>query len=201
MKRFHIAVLSLLLSATWQGVAWGQEPLLMNVLSFDGESTYIELPQNLFDTLDEGTIEVWVKWEKFQNWSRVIDFGHESNAFVLQNEKKKNTINFAIWDERGKRHRIQTKKRVRKGVWHHLAMVFGRSGMAFYVDGEVVGSDPYEGGPSAAAGGHNYVGKSNWPKDKLFKGQMAELRVWDLVCRSMTWCVERAGDCVGTSQV
>ena len=152
MTRFHDWSLGFLLLFCLSPAA-AQEPLLMNVLSFDGKSGYVELPANLFDRLEEGTIELWVKWQSFQNWSRVIDFGHEENAFVVQNEKKGNTVNFAIWDEGGRRHRVQAKKRVRKGVWHHLAMVFGRSGMAFYIDGDLVGTDAYEGGPNVAAGG------------------------------------------------
>jgi len=158
---------------------WAADPLYMDVLTFDGRSGYVELPRNLFDNLSEGTIEVWVRWEKFNKWSRVFDFGREDNAVVIQNEKTHNTITFAIWDERGKRHRVQAKKIVRQGVWHHLAAVFGRSGMAFYIDGELIGTDGYEGGLQVVAGGRNYVGKSNWPKDKLFLGQMAELRVWN----------------------
>ena len=64
------------------------QPLLtMQVMSFDGKKGYVELPQNLFDNLTEGTIETWVKWEKFNKWSRVFDFGHENRAFVVQTEK------------------------------------------------------------------------------------------------------------------
>ena len=54
--------LSVLFVVVWPKPTTGEEPLLMNVLSFDGNSGYVELPQNLFDRLNEGTIEVWVKW-------------------------------------------------------------------------------------------------------------------------------------------
>ena len=84
MTRFHDWSLGFLLLFCLSPAA-AQEPLLMNVLSFDGKSGYVELPANLFDRLEEGTIELWVKWQSFQNWSRVIDFGHEENVFVVQN--------------------------------------------------------------------------------------------------------------------
>ncbi|MSS70011.1 MAG: LamG domain-containing protein [Candidatus Latescibacteria bacterium] len=51
--------------------------------------------------------------------------------------------------------------------------------MEFYVDGRLVDSDRYEGGLDQAAGGQNYVGRSNWPGDALFQGYVAEFRVWD----------------------
>ena len=160
------------------GPAQSQEPLVMNVMTFDGKSGYVELPQNLFDNLSEGTIETWVKWEKFNKWSRVFDFGRENNALVLQTEKDKNSVNYRIWEAKRRDHKIQAKKKLRQGVWHHVAAVFGRSGMAFYLDGGLVGTNGFEGGLNTAAGGNNYIGKSNWPKDKLFRGQMAEFRVW-----------------------
>lgn len=161
------------------GVLDAQEPLVMNVLSFDGKGGHVELPQNLFDNLTEGTIETWVKFERFNKWSRVYDFGRKGNAAVVQVEKDNNTANFAIWDERGRRHRIQAKKKLRKGAWHHVATVFGRSGMAFYLDGNLIGTDGFEGGLDRVAGGNNYIGKSNWNGDKPFHGQMAEFRVWN----------------------
>lgn len=156
-----------------------EEPLMMDVMTFDGKSGYVELPQNLFDDLVEGTVETWVKWDKFNKWSRVFEFGEENRAFSMQTEKDKNTVNFRIWEKKRKDHKIQAKKKLVKGKWHHVAAVFGRSGMAFYLDGELVGTHAFEGGLDVAAGGNNYIGKSNWPKDKLFRGQMAEFRVWD----------------------
>jgi len=157
----------------------GQEPLAMNVMSFDGKNGYVELPQNLFDNLSEGTIETWAKWEKFAKWSRVFDFGHENNAFVVQTEKDKNSVNYRIWEGKRRDHKIQANKKLKKGAWHHIAAVFGRSGMALYLDGQLIGTKGFEGGLDTAPGGNNYIGKSNWPKDKLFRGQMAEFRVWN----------------------
>jgi tetratricopeptide (TPR) repeat protein len=156
-----------------------QEPLMMNVITFDGKSGYVELPQNLFDNLSEGTVETWVKWEKFNKWSRVLDFGIENRSFVIQTNNKDKAVNFRIWEGKRNDHGIKSKKILKQGAWHHLAAVFGRSGMAFYIDGVLVGTQGFEGGLDIGAGGNNYLGKSNWPKDKMFQGQMAELRVWN----------------------
>ena len=177
MKIGNLVLLILIWS--YAAATWAQQPLKMNVMTFDGKSGYVELPQNLFDNLTEGTVETWVKWEKFEKWSRVFDFGRENQAVVVQTEKNMNSVNFRIWERKRKDHKIQAKKKLRQGVWHHIAAVFGRSGMAFYLDGELIGTDEFEGGLDAGAGGNNYIGKSNWPKDKLFRGEMAEFRVWN----------------------
>lgn len=161
------------------GALCAQEPLVMNVMTFDGKSGYVELPQNLFDNLSEGTVETWVKWEKFHRWSRVLDFGLENRSLVIQTNNKDKAVNFRIWEEKRNDHRVRSKKVLKQGAWHHVAGVFGRSGMAFYLDGTLVGTNGFEGGLDIGAGGNNYLGKSNWPKDKMFQGEMAEFRVWD----------------------
>ena len=152
---------------------------MMNVIALDGKSGYVELPHNLFDNLTEGTVETWVKWEKFNQWSRVLDFGLENRSLVIQTNNKDKAVNFRIWEGKRDDHGVHSKKVLKQGAWHHVAGVFGRSGMAFYLDGALVGTNGFEGGMDVGAGGNNYIGKSNWPKDKMFQGQMTELRVWD----------------------
>ena len=78
-----------------QSVRWAAQGLTQQVLYFDGKNTYLELPVGMVDTLAEGTVEAWVKWEKFNKWARVFDFGQESNAAVIQTEKTSSTLNFA----------------------------------------------------------------------------------------------------------
>jgi tetratricopeptide (TPR) repeat protein len=151
----------------------------MHVIHFDGRSGYIQLPSNIFDQENNATIEAWVKWEEFNKWSRVFDFGREGNAVVVQNEKTSSKINFRIWDRGGKQKGTQANKAVNKNTWHHLAVVCGYQGMKIYVDGRLYDEDDYSGGLSQASGGNNLIGKSNWPKDKMFEGFMAEFRVWN----------------------
>ena len=97
IRAFVIATSWLLLNVS---CAISQE---MPVLFLDGKS-HVELPRNLFDRTTKATIEVWVKWNRFNKWSRVFDFGREGNAVVLQIEKTSNTLNYRIWDRSGKRH-------------------------------------------------------------------------------------------------
>ena len=59
-----------------------------------------------------------------------------------------------------------------------LAAVSGYSGMKFYVNGSLVGDKSYYGSLSKSAGGNNFIGKSNWPKDKMLDGSISEFRVW-----------------------
>ena len=151
----------------------------MNVLYLDGTGAYVQLPPNIFDRLTNVTVEAWVKWERFNNWAHVFDFGREKNAILIQNEETSSTLHFTIYDRKEKGRRVKAEKVITAGTWYHIAAVCGYGGMALYVNGQFVDSDKYDGGLDEVAGGKNYVGRSNWPKDDLFQGYIAEFRVWD----------------------
>ena len=151
----------------------------MQAIRFDGRGAYVQLPSGIFDQEENATIEAYVKWERFNEWSRVFDFGREGNAIVVQNNKKSSQINFRIWDNKGKQHGVSAKNAVLANTWHHIAVVCGTGGMKIYVDGTFYDDDDYRGGLNQAYGGSYYLGKSNWPKDQPFAGMMAEFRVWN----------------------
>ena len=151
----------------------------MQAIRFDGFGSYVELPAGIFGEEANATIEAWVKWAYFNEWSRVFDFGVEGNAVVVQNNKKSSQINFRIWDNKGKQHGVSAKNAVLGNTWHHLAVVCGTGGMRIYVDGTFYDDDDFRGGLNQAYGGYYYLGKSNWPKDQPFAGMIAEFRVWN----------------------
>ena len=151
----------------------------MQAIRFDGMGSYVELPSGIFGEEENATIEAWVKWEQFNEWSRVFDFGREGNAVVVQNNKKSSQINFRIWDNKGKQHGVQAKNAVLGNTWHHIAVVCGTGGMRIYVDGTFYDDADYRGGLNQAYGGYYYLGKSNWPKDQPFAGMISEFRVWN----------------------
>src|SRR5690242_8908246 len=40
------------------------------VLELDGHGSYVQLPPRCFTNLNQATIEGWMKWKSFRNWSR-----------------------------------------------------------------------------------------------------------------------------------
>jgi hypothetical protein len=169
-------VVSLDLQAT---PSLAQGGLSMDVVYLDGRGAHVVLPPSIFDRTREATVEAWVRWERFNKWARVFDFGREGNAVVLQSEKSSTDINFAIYDRDGKRYRIRKKKAVKERVWYHVAATCGPQGMKLYVNGQLAGSDRFTGGLDEGAGGQNFVGRSNWEDDEYLQGHVAEFRVWD----------------------
>lgn len=175
---FHrIMVVASILSVSLWPVRASSE--VMEVLYLDGTRAFVQLPSRITTGKVGATVEAWVKWERFQKWARVFDFGKKGNAVVLQSEKATSTLNFSIYDRKSTLHRVQKLTAVDKGKWYHVAVVSGRGGMKFYLNGELVGQDAYTGSLSEAAGGKNYIGKSNWPGDAFLHGQICEFRIWD----------------------
>ncbi|MSS70010.1 MAG: LamG domain-containing protein [Candidatus Latescibacteria bacterium] len=125
--RRTLVFLAVLMGLAGGGALQAQEAgeLSMNVLYLDGKSGYVALPSGMFDGLREATVEAWVKWEQFNDWARVFDFGREKNAVLVLNEKRSSTVQFAIYDRKGKDHRTRAEKLIAPGVWTHLAAVCG----------------------------------------------------------------------------
>ena len=45
------------------------------VLSLDGKAAYVQLPAHIFDTVQEATVEAWVKWDDWAPFSQWFAFG------------------------------------------------------------------------------------------------------------------------------
>jgi hypothetical protein len=161
-------------------LAWGQDATPSIVFPKGGEA-YGLMPSEIFQGMHEGTIECWVKWDEFENWSRVFDCGRRGQAILVQIEKSSPQINFSAYDASGVRYRIRTKKDVKQGIWYHIAAVTGPGGMRFYLNGTLVGWDKYAGSVGSLTrltDAAYYIARSNWPDDGLFVGSIADLRVW-----------------------
>src|SRR6516225_7662994 len=56
------------------GAVSAQAPFTNRVLELDGG--YVEMPSDIFNDLDEATVEAWVRWDDFQGtFKRVFTYG------------------------------------------------------------------------------------------------------------------------------
>ena len=69
------------------------KPLALNsqvstrkVLDLDGTGSYVELPPNILNDLDEATVEAWVKWRTFPGTdsSRFFSYGENQHDAGIQ---------------------------------------------------------------------------------------------------------------------
>ena len=158
-----------------------------HVLDLDGDGDFVELPADAFDGLTEATVEGWVKWGEFRQFSRFFDFGKPWGATLIAN-RDGNTLQFSFgrppFDGPDSELRLVAPDLLKLGEWCHIAAVTGAEGVKVYFNGRVVLSHSHTGSfssllPAGREGRHNYLGRSNWGGDNQdFLGQMDEVRVW-----------------------
>jgi hypothetical protein len=151
-----------------------------SVLQFDGTSNYIQLPAMNFDYSQGFTVESWVYYEEFNKFSRIIDFGNGQGQdnIVFANEDTTNNLFFLVLPEDSPR--IKASNALEEKKWMYLVATVDGSGNAkIYKNGQLIQSGK-QNVPKNIERQNNYIGKSNWPGDALFKGQIAEVRIWNV---------------------
>ena len=150
------------------------------VTKFDGVSGHISLPTMNINYSQGLTIEVWVRYNSFKNWSRIVDFGNgaPSDNILLLNPGMSNTLMFQI--HRGTAaQNIQVDGFLELGKWTHIAVTQDPSGgTKIYKNGQLIQSGTCQL-PNSVNRTMNYIGRSNWAGDAYFDGQMAEFRLWN----------------------
>ena len=152
------------------------------VLQLNGGDDCFKLPSDIFNEFDDATVEVWVKRKRQQCGGRnseIFNFGAQERMAILSSPPK---LRFLIAVDKGKHeHRIEVKGILRLNQWCHITAVSGKDGMKLYLNGLMVGANPYIGSFSALNNGNqNFFGKSTHTKSITpnFHGQMDEIRVW-----------------------
>ncbi|MCW5554051.1 MAG: response regulator [Verrucomicrobiae bacterium] len=165
------------------------------VLELDGQDSYVELPANIFNHLTNATVEGWVRWRSFRQYSRFFDLGNIWQAMTVHNELQTGTLRVSL----GRPPYTQASELVARAPdvlssngWYHIALVTGSGGVRLYLNGALVAQDEHTGSFASLNGGaHNYLGRSNWKGatsdqrgiaagDEDFDGQMDEVRVWNV---------------------
>ena len=171
-----------------------QGPRTEMALHLDGDGDYVELPMNIFTNLTEATVEVWAKWDAFQNFSRIFDFGAYGQAMNIINHGVTSDLRFNLYPDSARndtslRRVIHVSGSLQLDEWIHLAAVSGPGGMKLYANGMLLGEHSLEASfADIKVAQTNYVGRGlgmgrrmpdGFPHDQDFSGQIDELRVWD----------------------
>ncbi len=150
------------------------------VMKFDGVNDHITLPAMNINYSQGLSVEVWVRYNSFKNWSRIIDFanGAPADNIILANPGTGNTLGFFV--NRGTSgQNIQAANFLEAGKWIHIAVTVEPSGSCkIYKNGQLFQSGTCHL-PNNVNRTINYIGRSNWGQDAYFDGQMAEFRLWN----------------------
>ena len=158
------------------------------VLELDGNGSYVELPPNIFRNLTQATVEVWVKFDAFRNYSRPFDFGAVWQSMNIFNHARSGDLRFNLYprfskDDKSAAYSIRADGLAKTNQWLHLAAVSGSEGMKLYANGVLVGEHTNTASFAdirvwqTNRFGRGYIRN---PDDQDFCGQMDEVRVWSL---------------------
>ena len=152
------------------------------VLELDGTDGYVELPPNIFDHLDEATVEAWVKWRSFppSGAARFFNYGEFEHDTGIQ-ASRDGKVTFFLRDWRQDMQRVEAPQLVGPNEWYHIAVVTGKRGTELYVNGRLEKASAYTGSFSAIKNGARFrLGRSVVDSEPRFNGQLDEVRVWSV---------------------
>jgi hypothetical protein len=146
---------------------------------FDGVDDYIALPEMNHNYSKGITVEAWVWYDRFDWWSRIIDFGNGVDAenILLANEGATGKLIFVVFQGTTAQS-ITAPGVLETGKWMHLAASIDESGHAtLYKNGEVIKTESVHL-PKTINRTKNYIARSNWSNDKYFQGKISDVRIW-----------------------
>ncbi len=160
-------------------------PLASRILDLDGKDSFVELPANLF-TNETVTVEGWVKWRAFGDYSRFFEFSDAALMVGVLNFGTASEI--SVQRVHNRMYEGQTMEKapadyLSADQWRHVAMVAGTNFLKLYVNGALVATENSKATwkPAQAPVLKNFLGRSvvkEAGNNPDFNGQMAEIRLW-----------------------
>lgn len=160
-------------ATTWiagKGNDWEIE-LMADVLYFDGQANYIEIPHHsALGLTNNFTVEAWFNTKTLEGYQRIgskfpgFGYGLIGSSLLF--------TTYWIQD-------YVASVQLTAGTWYHLAVVFDALDTAyFYLNGELVQTLDGEL-PATLAAGVLEIGRKADGRGEYFHGQLAEVRIWN----------------------
>ncbi|NUT24635.1 MAG: family 43 glycosylhydrolase [Streptomyces sp.] len=167
-------------TAGWSGTGQG--------LAFNGSDTYVKVPDDVMKGMDAISVSLDVMVDSAQSTPYFIyGFGNSSggngNGYLFTTGNSLRTsIATGNWSTE-QTTRPADSHNLTRSVWKHLTYTQTGTTGVLYEDGAEVGRNTAAGVTPGAIGSGattaNYIGKSVYSGDKLFKGRIRDFRVYD----------------------
>jgi hypothetical protein len=148
-------------------------------ISLNGSAGFVQLSPTVANSRDI-TIATWVYWNGATTWQRLFDFGNDQTQYMfLTPRASNNLLRFAIKNG-GSEQILNSTAMLSIGIWTHVAVTMGSSGVAIYVNGiQKASSTAITVRPADFNPVLNYIGRSQFSSDPLFNGSFDEFRIYN----------------------
>jgi autotransporter-associated beta strand protein len=149
----------------------------------DGADSFVQLPANIASS-SAFTFASWVYWEGGAAGQRIFDFGDNldrragSYRYMFLSPNAGGFLRFGIRNGTDGTQTVQTTAALPSNSWQHVAVTISGSTVTLYVNGVQQATGTVTTAALSATPS-NYLGKSQWPTDPMFKGQLDDVQIFD----------------------
>ena len=158
-----------------------------NILTLPGgTSSYVELPQGMFDNQNNLTVSMWIQNDQGPMWTSAFFFGKNTTSYFMINPQNPSTNAAKMcitWGGSGNETGLAPGTNLSDGPytgseWTHYIAVINENSITGYINGEKYNSYPVNNKVSDMGTGLlSYIGKSEYG-DPYFKGKVRNVSVY-----------------------
>jgi len=143
---------------------------------------YLQVPSGVYFS-SEFTFTAWINLVRYQDWSRIIDFGNGQgidNVLLSFKQKNLQTNNPQLVGSvyQGSTNLdLKTSSNINLNQWHFVAFVLRNSIGYIYLNGNLVESGSLLI-PNKINTTKNYIGKSNWGHDPYAEAFYDDIKIY-----------------------
>lgn len=150
-------------------------------LEFDGAGGYVDLPDGFDDFTDGFTYEGWVKFEAFNNYSRLLEVATGANGqnnIIIANEATSSNATIA---NVGLGDHLSATNAFNLSAWNHVVMRWAPNGTySIWINGNNVDESSSSTNPPAVVTRTLcYLGKSTYSQDGYYRGNQSNVAIYD----------------------
>ncbi len=152
-------------------------------IQLDGTNSYVQLPANLAASTSF-SFASWVYWEGGAVNQRIFDFGDNIDPrannyrYMFLSPNVGGGFRFGLRNGADGTQGIQTATPLPTNTWQHVAVTMSGTTATLYLNG-VQQTTGVITTPALSGTQTNYIGRSQWLTDPLFKGKIDDVRVFD----------------------
>ena len=150
-----------------------------HVLNLNGTNQAVQLPPGVAYAR---TFSAVVKWNGGGAWQRLFDFGVDTTKYLMLTPYSGEGKLRCEIRANGTTQTLLAPSPLSTGVWTQVAMTTDGSTVILYTNGVAVATNANDNlVPANLNATNNYLGKSQWPADPYFNGQISSVRIFSSV--------------------